>query len=158
MADKLLNADDNTCFACGPENPMGLKLEFYRDGDVVFTEPEPTKWWSSMPGVVNPGILLAVLGDTIVWSAEAFVGKTPLLDPPDRLELGDVSTREPFRSEGRLVERDGDRLSFRAEITQDGETRAVLERTGRIVTRERYEKARPLVELPASLEGRFEDG
>lgn len=157
MAERLPNADDNTCFACGPENPMGLKLDFYRQADVVFTEPEPTKWWSSMPGVVNPGILLAILGDTIVWSAEAFVGKTPLLDPPETLELGDVSTDAPFRSEGQLVERDGDALRLRAEITQAGQTRAVMERTGEIVTRKRYETARPTVELPSSLDGRFKD-
>lgn len=111
-----------------------------------------------MPGVVNPGILLAVLGDSIVWAAEAFVGKTPLLDPPEEVQLGDVSTDEPFRSEGWLVERDGDELRLRAELTQAGETRAVLERTGRVVTRERYEKARPLVDLPDSLDGRFADG
>lgn len=23
MAERLPNADDNVCFACGPENPMG---------------------------------------------------------------------------------------------------------------------------------------
>lgn len=158
MPERLANADDNVCFACGPENPMGLQLTFHRDGDVVFTEAEPTKWWSSMPGVVNPGILLAVLGDTVVWSAEAFVGKTPLLDPPEELALGDVATGRPFRSEGRLVERDGEELRFRAEITQAGETRARMVRTGRVVTRERFEKARPLVELPASLDGRFAEG
>lgn len=48
-------------------------------------------------------------------------------------------------------------MRFRAEIEQDGETRAVGERTGRLVPRERYEKARPLVELPASLAGQFEE-
>lgn len=40
---------------------------------------------------------------------------------------------------------------------QGGETRAVMERTGRIVTRERYETAHPLVELPDSLGDRLAD-
>lgn len=39
-----------------------------------------------------------------------------------------------------------------------GRSRRIVEGLERTATRERYEKVRPLVELPASLEGRFEDG
>ena len=33
------------CFACAPENPCGLKMEFFEDGEevVCFWEPNPKK-------------------------------------------------------------------------------------------------------------------
>lgn len=153
---ELDNAEDNTCFACGPENPMGLQLTFHREGDVVWTEAEPTRWWSGHPGVVNPGILLAILTDSVVWAASELMGCVPLVPEKRELVIEDASIHEPLRSEARIVEElDEHRAVIRAEITQGGETRAVLEAVAQAVTRERFEAARPLVEIPESLDGWF---
>ena len=45
------------CFACGQENPIGLKLRFTWDGQTAHAEFTPTElhqgWW----GIVHGGII-----------------------------------------------------------------------------------------------------
>jgi uncharacterized protein (TIGR00369 family) len=53
------------CFVCGRQNPLGLKLDFYEDGEAgqvraEFTVPED---YQSYPGVVHGGILAAILDE-----------------------------------------------------------------------------------------------
>lgn len=152
---ELANSDDNVCFGCGPENPMGLKLRFFEEGDRVTTSCAPTKWWSGQPGVVNPGILYAVLIDLVIWAASAFLHRVPLAKPRD-LKLGDVSTKRPFTGAAWIVSRNGAQAVIRAELQQDGKTVSALEMDVRGVTRKEFRDARPLVEIPESLGGFFE--
>ena len=153
---ELESSDDNVCFGCGLENPMGLKLRFYREGDRVVTECLPNKWWSGQPGIVNPGITYAVLIDLIIWTAGAILNRVPLLPKTIDIKLGDLSTKRPFSGGAWIVKRDGPIAQIRAEITQDGVTRAWLEVEAKSVTRAEYAKARPFVEIPDSLQGYFE--
>ncbi|MGD0689530.1 MAG: hypothetical protein ABSA50_07135 [Candidatus Bathyarchaeia archaeon] len=154
---ELENSDDNLCFGCGPQNPMGLKLRFFMEGDRVITECIPTKWWSGQPGVVNPGIVYAVLVDLIIWTAGGILHRVPLMPKTIDMKLGDVSTRRPISGIGWIVKREGPMAQIRAELKQDGMVRALLEMETRSVTRAEYQKARPMVEIPASLTGFFEE-
>ncbi len=153
---ELESSDDNVCFGCGLENPMGLKLRFYREGDQVLTECSPNKWWSGQPGVVNPGITYAVLIDLVIWTAGAILSRVPLLPKTVDMKLGDLSTKRPFSGNARIVKRDGPTAQIRAEISQDGVTKAWLEMETKAVTRDEFTKARPFVEIPDSLQGYFE--
>ncbi len=61
---------DNGCFVCGPENPIGLRLEFELDrknlratSRVTF-KPEHQGW----DGVVHGGIIAAVLDDVMAYA------------------------------------------------------------------------------------------
>ena len=154
---ELENSDDNLCFGCGPENPMGLRLKFFTDGDRVTTECIPTKWWSGQPGVVNPGIVYAVLVDLIIWTASAILHRVPLMPKTIDMKLGDLGTSLPISGTGRIVKREGPMAQIRAELQQDGMVRAWLELETKSVTRAEYQKTRPLVEMPASLTGFFEE-
>ncbi len=153
---ELENSDDNLCFGCGPENPMGLKLKFFREGDRVTTECMPTKWWSGQPGVVNPGILYAVLVDLVIWTSSVILHSVPLMPKTIDIKLGDVSTKNPIFGTGWVLSRYGHMAQIRSELQQDGTLRAWLEMETKSVTRAEYQKARPLVELPESLTGFFE--
>jgi hypothetical protein len=73
------------------------------------------------------------------------------------MKLGDVSTRRPISGIGWIVKREGPMAQIRAELKQDGMVRALLEMETRSVTRAEYQKARPMVEIPASLAGFFEE-
>lgn len=159
MADRvrLENADDNTCFGCGPDNPMGLRLEFFREGDRVVTDAQPTKWWAGMPGVVNPGILFAILQDLVQWGGDAFLHRVGLLGEVHGLAIGPASTERPLHAWGELVERNGRVARFRCVIEQDGRPVAEMERDLNLVTRKEFEAAMPMVETPGSLDGYFEE-
>ena len=135
---------------------MGLRLKFFMEGDRVTTECLPTKWWSGQPGVVNPGIAYAVLIDLIIWTASAILHKVPLMTKTIDLKLGDLSTRLPISGTARIVKREGPTAQIRAELQQDGMVKALLEMETKSVTRQEYQKTRPLVEIPASLTGFFD--
>lgn len=51
------------CFACGKDNPIGLKIDFQFDGEVCRGEFTPTANHVSWEDTVHGGILFAALDD-----------------------------------------------------------------------------------------------
>ena len=69
---KLSDIDANqeswpTCFACGRDNPIGLKLKLQREGEVVRTEFMPEEQHQGWPGVVHGGIITAILDEAMSY-------------------------------------------------------------------------------------------
>lgn len=55
--------EDRKCFGCGQENPIGLKLEFRKQGDeyvAEFTAREEYQGWS---GIMHGGITATILDE-----------------------------------------------------------------------------------------------
>lgn len=69
----VLNTDLNEgmCFGCGKHNPIGLKLNFTRDGDTLRAEFIPNKVHQGWPGVVHGGILACLLDEAMSNAAYA---------------------------------------------------------------------------------------
>ena len=64
----LLSVKDYTmCFACGQENPIGLKLSFRREGETVKTEFTPGELHQGWPGVVHGGIINTLLDEAMAY-------------------------------------------------------------------------------------------
>ena len=57
--------DGSGCFACGPENPIGLRLRFTADGDRVRAEFTPGAHYQGYEGVLHGGIVTAALDDAM---------------------------------------------------------------------------------------------
>ncbi|MFQ5925360.1 MAG: PaaI family thioesterase [Dehalococcoidia bacterium] len=53
------------CFACGKENPIGLKLTFRREGDAVKAEFTPGEVHQGWPGVIHGGIIDTLLDEAL---------------------------------------------------------------------------------------------
>lgn len=51
------------CFACGPDNPIGLKIRFALEGDVCVAEFTPGPEHVGWEDTVHGGILYAALDD-----------------------------------------------------------------------------------------------
>lgn len=51
------------CFACGPDNPVGLKIKFHVDGDVCTAEFTPNENHVGFRNTVHGGILYTALDD-----------------------------------------------------------------------------------------------
>jgi acyl-coenzyme A thioesterase PaaI-like protein len=62
-------APRSACFGCGPANPKGLRIRsFARDGEVIADwRPEPHH--EAFPGVLNGGIIGALLDCHCNWTA-----------------------------------------------------------------------------------------
>jgi acyl-coenzyme A thioesterase PaaI-like protein len=57
--------DGSGCFACGPANPIGLRLHFKEDGDTVCAEFTPGAHYQGYDGVLHGGIVAAALDDAM---------------------------------------------------------------------------------------------
>jgi acyl-coenzyme A thioesterase PaaI-like protein len=65
------------CFACGQENPIGLKLKFTWDGKVAKAEFTPGKFHQGWSGVIHGGIIGCILDEAMSYAA-LFEGVTSL--------------------------------------------------------------------------------
>lgn len=57
--------DGTGCFACGPSNPIGLRLRFSRNGDTVRAEFTAGRHFQGYDGVLHGGIVAAALDDAM---------------------------------------------------------------------------------------------
>jgi uncharacterized protein (TIGR00369 family) len=57
------------CFVCGQKNPVGLKLNFARDGKKARAEFTPDKLHQGWSGVVHGGIISCVLDEAMSYAA-----------------------------------------------------------------------------------------
>ena len=62
-------APANVCFGCGPANPHGLHIRSFARGDDVVAEWTPEKRYEAFPGVLNGGIIGALLDCHCNWTA-----------------------------------------------------------------------------------------
>ena len=57
------------CFACGQENPIGLKLKFRKEKEIVTTEFTPHKLFQGWAGLVHGGIIACLLDEAMSYAA-----------------------------------------------------------------------------------------
>ena len=55
------------CFGCGPDNPIGLKLNFDWDGQTASATFIPGEWHEGWPGIVHGGIVSVVLDEAMTY-------------------------------------------------------------------------------------------
>ena len=60
---QVLFADNDYCFACGSKNPLGLHLQFYRDGELYCTKVLPKPHWQGFLGVMHGGLQTTIMDD-----------------------------------------------------------------------------------------------
>lgn len=112
-AHKLPNS--RYCFACGMQNEIGLKLQFYADGDGgVVGEYTVPRHFEGYPGLVHGGIVATMLDEALI--------RTFLLDDPNRLMYtARLTTR--FRKHLPIEQP----LKLRAKIVKDRQTKGEAE-------------------------------
>jgi uncharacterized protein (TIGR00369 family) len=55
--------NDNLCYGCGSNNPIGLKLQFINDAGVARGQFTPDKFHQGWSGITHGGILYALLDE-----------------------------------------------------------------------------------------------
>lgn len=119
---------DRFCFACGPDNPIGLKIDFRLEGERCVASFTPGENHVGYDGVVHGGIVFAALDDVMAnwlylqgltgFTARCEIRYRRAVEPGETLELA-----------GELVERRRRmaRLRATARIAGDGEPVAEAE-------------------------------
>lgn len=96
-------ADDGHCFVCGPNNAIGLKLDFSFDGQTVTTEFIPQKVHQGYMNIVHGGIVSTLLDEVMVKLA---------------IEMGMPAVTAQMKIRLRRAVAIGERITFRAEIRE----------------------------------------
>jgi len=70
MAEKLVSSDSgfDGCFGCGAANPVGLKLEFERDGDVVRSRTSVARSYAGYRAFAHGGVIATMLDEAMGWA------------------------------------------------------------------------------------------
>jgi acyl-coenzyme A thioesterase PaaI-like protein len=102
-------APANACFGCGPANPHGLRIRSFVEGDHLVAEWRPEPHHEAFPGMLNGGIIGALLDCHSNWAAAWHLMQRAGADRPPCTVTADFHVRllSPTPSDGpvRLVAR-----------------------------------------------------
>jgi acyl-coenzyme A thioesterase PaaI-like protein len=121
-------APHNACFGCGPANSKGLKVRSFVEGNRVVAEWTPESHHEAFPGVLNGGIVGALLDCHSNWTAAwALMEQSGDLTPPCTVTaefsvklLRPTPTHGPLKLVAEVLELKGDRATIHAELIADG--------------------------------------
>ncbi|HNS31004.1 MAG TPA: PaaI family thioesterase [Tenuifilaceae bacterium] len=70
------NSKEYNCFGCSPNNPIGIKLDFFIDdiGKVVTAEWEPSANYVGYNNILHGGIQATLLDEIASWVVYAILG------------------------------------------------------------------------------------
>ena len=55
------------CFGCSPNNPFGLHMEFYEDGDYIVSNWHPERNYQGWVDTMHGGVLSTLIDETCGW-------------------------------------------------------------------------------------------
>lgn len=116
MQDKILTVpeghtpienfiNENMCFACGSENPFGLHMKFYTDGESVGSSVMVPGHMCGWGNLVHGGIIATLLDETMSWSAIHLLRKLILTRTMTLEFILPVPPNEYLRTKGSIETR-----------------------------------------------------
>lgn len=111
------------CFGCGPQNPRGLHVRSFVEGEEVVAEWTPEPHHEAFPGVLNGGIIGALLDCHSNWAAAWHLMRRRGEEAPPCTVTADFHVRllRPTPSSGTI--------RMRAHVAESTDDRAVIEAT-----------------------------
>lgn len=130
-------APHNSCFGCGPANPQGLRIRSRVEGDLVVADWAPAEHHQAFPGVLNGGIIGALLDCHCNWTAAYHLMKAQGAESPPCTVTADYSITlkrptpmtGPVHLEAKPVEIKGDRAVIEGTLTAGGKVTATCRGT-----------------------------
>lgn len=106
------------CFGCDPNNPIGLHMEFYEDGDDIVSTWHPGEYFQGWVDTMHGGILSTLIDEIcgwVVWRKKQTSGFTTNLSVKFRKK---ISTNEPALTiRAHIIKQVRNFLFIHAEIT-----------------------------------------
>lgn len=121
-------APHNACFGCGPANEKGLKIRSFVQGEEVVAEWTPQKHHEAFEGVLNGGIIGALLDCHSNWAAAWHLMKKAGEDHPPCTVTAEFAvkltrptpTNVPVHLSAVVTESTDDRAVVDAKLTANG--------------------------------------
>ena len=130
---------DHNCFACGGENPIGMRLHIELGDGVARTSwivGEDYVGWSDK---AHGGIIATLLDEVMAWAPSSFDSWAVTAEMSVRYR-SPATPGEELRAEGRVVERRRRIFEVRGEV-RGGDGRLVAEGSGRYLGASPSDKA-----------------
>ncbi|MEK7724012.1 MAG: PaaI family thioesterase [Acidobacteriota bacterium] len=117
-------APSGICFGCGVANEKGLRIRSFVEGDEVVAKFHAEPHHQAFPGMLNGGIIGALLDCHSNWTAAYFLMKQSGKTEPDCTVTADFHVKlkrpTPFEAtiylKARVVESTGDKAIVEAEL------------------------------------------
>lgn len=125
-------APRNRCFGCGPANPKGLRIRSFEDDEGLRAEWTPEPHHEAFDGMLNGGIIGALLDCHSDWTAAIHLMKTSgAASPPCtvtsefHVKLRRVTPSDgPVQLRAKVIVSSSDRATVEAELVAGGKTTA----------------------------------
>lgn len=123
-------APASQCFGCGPANSKGLRIKSIPEENQVVCEWRPEAHHEAFPGMLNGGIIGALLDCHSNWTAAYHLMKASGADHPPCTVTAEYSikllrptpTQDPVKLIARVVDSKSDRATIEAELIAGGKT------------------------------------
>lgn len=104
------NSQDQTCFGCGGKNHSGLRMEFYTDGNRLYSFPTIPVYMAGWGQTVHGGIVSTILDEIMGWGVIYLcrkIGVTqtitvdfvkPVFADKELVVVGDLKVKESHRT------------------------------------------------------------
>lgn len=130
-------APENQCFGCGPKNERGLRIKSFVDGDALVATFRPEPHHQAFAGVLNGGIVGALLDCHSNWAAAHGIMIARGVDEPPCTVTADfhVVLKRPTALDGdvslwsKVISLDGDKAIVEATMTAAGKVTATCRGT-----------------------------
>ena len=106
---EIPNDKNSMCFACGPVNNAGLKMKFYGNDDLVYSEIAVPGRFIGWQNVVHGGILSTLLDEVMGWGAIFLTRRFILTRTMTVSYLKPVITNDKLRVESCIESQNGER-------------------------------------------------
>jgi len=130
-------APASICFGCGPANPKGLHIRSFAQGDEVVADWTPESHHEAFPGMLNGGIIGALLDCHSNWAAAYHLMRAAGATAPPCTVTADFAVKllrptpsqAPVHLTARVVESKPDRATVEATLASGGKTCATCRGT-----------------------------
>jgi acyl-coenzyme A thioesterase PaaI-like protein len=130
-------APANRCFGCGPANEKGLRIRSIVEGDEVVAEWRPEEHHLAFEGMLNGGIIGALLDCHSNWTAAWHLMKQSGTETPPCTVTADFHVKlkrptpmnQPVELKARVVESSDDRAIVEATLQSGGKVTATCRGT-----------------------------
>jgi len=62
------------CFGCSPDNPMGLKMKFQKEGEYILSQWDPMDYYQGYGNILHGGIQSTIMDEIASWVVYTQIG------------------------------------------------------------------------------------
>lgn len=124
--------DDGRCFACGPDNPIGLHLRFERDAEGVRAQTRLAPEFQGWQSIAHGGIAMSLLDEAMAHAAAAAGHRGVTASISVRFRKP-VPIGEPLELRGRIAWQRRNVIGLEASVT-DASGTVLVDGEGKFVS------------------------